>query len=286
MYDIYLVYSRQDAGIIRRISRSLNLNGFRTLVEEEDISFGEDFAKILTKRILQAKVILYFHSANSEKSSWTRREVEYALSHKKIVIPILLSKHYPNNEWYDISKFHSIYYEITSHDKFIKNLINILNRYIPEQPLYQSRADSKQANYQDHNREAAQYSKSSKIRIIAISIFLFSLIVVICLLFMNQKASHNTPTIESNDNPIIESLDSIIDNSILGKSEITDSIATLNELKPSAEIEKQNDYYWLYFIISFFAGCGLTVLFLRKKTSNIGNIKLSSNIATKIFIDG
>ena len=42
----------------------------------------------------------------------------------------------------------------------------------------------------------------------------------------------------------------------------------------------------LYLLVSFFAGCGLMLLLLRIKKSKNENIKLSSDIASKISIDG
>ena len=55
-----------------------------------------------------------------------------------------------------------------------------------------------------------------------------------------------------------------------------------HDTNPSSSISSS----WIYILVSFFTGCGLTALVLRVKKSGKVNIKLSSDIASKISIDG
>ena len=92
---VYVSYSQKDKSIVQQICRNLAKKGIQLFVDYEQLAGGV-YAQELTRRIEEADAIILFYSKNSENSTWVKREVEFSISRKKTVIPVLLTDPDPN----------------------------------------------------------------------------------------------------------------------------------------------------------------------------------------------
>ena len=98
---VYISYDQKDEPVVQKICQSLTMMGTKMFMNQEQV-VGGDYAQELTKRIESAEAVIFFYSENAENSTWVKREVEYALSQKKRVIPVLLTE-VADSGWY---KYH------------------------------------------------------------------------------------------------------------------------------------------------------------------------------------
>ena len=87
-YDIFISYSRKDTAIVDQFVRSLTDAGYRVWIDRIGIYSGDQFATNIVEAIENSKILLFFSSASSNESEWTVREIYYALSEHKTIIPI------------------------------------------------------------------------------------------------------------------------------------------------------------------------------------------------------
>lgn len=88
---IYCSYSQKDRPMVQRICQSLTEKGVQLFVDSKQLA-GGDYAQELTKQIESAEAILFFYSENTENSTWVKHEIEFALSKRKSIVPVLLSE--------------------------------------------------------------------------------------------------------------------------------------------------------------------------------------------------
>ena len=87
-HDIFISYSRKDTAIVDQFVNRLTEAGYRVWIDREGIYSGDQFATSIVEAIENSKILLFFSSANSNASEWTVREIYYALSEHKTIIPI------------------------------------------------------------------------------------------------------------------------------------------------------------------------------------------------------
>ena len=87
-YDVFISYSRKDTAIVDQFVNRLTEAGYRVWIDREGIYSGDYFATNIVEAIENSKILLFFSSANSNASEWTVKEIYYALSEHKTIIPI------------------------------------------------------------------------------------------------------------------------------------------------------------------------------------------------------
>ena len=92
---VYVSYSQKDKSIVQRICRNLTENGIRLFTDYKQLAGGE-YALELTKRIEESEAVIFFYSNNTENSTWVKREIEFSISRKKIIIPVILTEPEPD----------------------------------------------------------------------------------------------------------------------------------------------------------------------------------------------
>ena len=88
-YDIYISYSRSDILRIQNFVQSLHIQGFTTWINM-DSNIIDSWQQIALRNIEDAKVFLFFSSADSNKSSWVEKEVCTAIDLGMSIITIKL----------------------------------------------------------------------------------------------------------------------------------------------------------------------------------------------------
>ncbi|RJX25997.1 MAG: toll/interleukin-1 receptor domain-containing protein [Acholeplasma sp.] len=88
---VFISYSTEDAGIVSSIKEVIEKNNIRTWFAQDDIKYGDSYAKAIEDAISKASCFLAILSANSVKSKWVEKEIDRALNHGIIVIPLLIN---------------------------------------------------------------------------------------------------------------------------------------------------------------------------------------------------
>lgn len=87
---VYVSYSQKDKSIVQQICRKLTERDIQLFVDYKQLS-GGDYAQKLTKMIEESEAVIFFYSNNAENSTWVRREIDFSISRKKTILPVLLT---------------------------------------------------------------------------------------------------------------------------------------------------------------------------------------------------
>jgi formylglycine-generating enzyme required for sulfatase activity len=89
MSHIFISYARKDAEFAQKINSDLRDRGIPTWIDEIGIRAFEDWPKRIAKAIKECEALLVVLSPESMSSSWVERELAYADSNGKRVLPIV-----------------------------------------------------------------------------------------------------------------------------------------------------------------------------------------------------
>lgn len=103
VHEIFISYSREDKDIVFPfIKRINNVLGTECWIDLSGIESGKEFEEVIMQAIEECRIVLFMLSERSLKSSWIKREVLYAESEGKRVVPILID----GNELQGWFRFH------------------------------------------------------------------------------------------------------------------------------------------------------------------------------------
>lgn len=124
---IYVSYSQKDRSVVQRICRSLTEKGVQLFVDYEQLT-GGDYAQELTMQIESAEAILFFYSENTENSTWVKHEIEFALSKRKSIVPVLLPES-EESSWlhFNLGSFDWIKFDDKNINSIADKIINVLS---------------------------------------------------------------------------------------------------------------------------------------------------------------
>lgn len=89
-YDVFISYSRKDSEIVKRFADELHKAGYRCWLDVDGVETGDEFKSKIVTAIKESELFLFFSSEASNRSPWTVKEVNVAVSLKKTIIPIKL----------------------------------------------------------------------------------------------------------------------------------------------------------------------------------------------------
>ena len=88
-HDIFISYSRRDLAAVKPVKEELERLGFSCWMDLDGIESGDgNFKRKIVPALDRSKTVLFFISADSQKSEWTEKELDYAKRHKKRVVPL------------------------------------------------------------------------------------------------------------------------------------------------------------------------------------------------------
>jgi len=126
---IFVSYSRLDANIVHPFINMIeNHLKTRCWIDLKGIETGSQFEDKIIGAIDNCEIVLFMLSENSIKSEWTKREVYYAESEKKKIVPIVFDKGGLRG-WF---KFHfgSIDFIDANKSEHVSKLINDLKTWL------------------------------------------------------------------------------------------------------------------------------------------------------------
>ncbi|HEY9669097.1 MAG TPA: TIR domain-containing protein [Coleofasciculaceae cyanobacterium] len=90
MTQVFLSYADKDKAFMQKIARTLMREGMTLWTNKTDIKTGDEYEKAIQQGIEQADNIVYLMSPASLKSTYCEKELTYARSLNKHIIPLLL----------------------------------------------------------------------------------------------------------------------------------------------------------------------------------------------------
>lgn len=184
MISAFISFSRQDQSIANDVASLLSQCGYSAFIDDE-ISVGSNYAEQLTKRLNASDVVIYIVSEVSLNSQWCRREIEYAKSKGKTIIPIAITRDILNGKSYQESivfSLNGLVWDVKGRDE----LSSLLQRISAEK---QARAIQPSA-YPRSYAPTIPHENTNKSRIHKIGCFAIILLaVLIGAYFLAKKSS-------------------------------------------------------------------------------------------------
>ncbi len=89
MTDVFISYSRKDNDFIRRLHEALTRHQRDIWVDWEDIPLSADWWQEICAGIEAAQTFLFIISPDGVRSEVCQKEIDYAVSHNKRIVPVL-----------------------------------------------------------------------------------------------------------------------------------------------------------------------------------------------------
>lgn len=372
---IFVSYSQKDKSFVNTICRNLTKKGLHLFADYEQLA-GGNYAQELTKRIDAAEAIIFFYSENTENSTWVKHEIEFSISRKKTIIPVLLTQP-KENGWlhFNLGSINWISIDKNNIEDLTEKILSAFYAVHKRDEKTTHTRDDREEEILPNIRSSIPFPKRSNSFIPKVvgsgCLILILIITIIYFSFFRLSSPPNPPqsinAFPSQDSLIVsqkkdelkmeidkqlrELLSEIYGPSIpkgngssypssfkriedlLGVDSIpfsNDSIntrqgllkafdeyqknvyiilekrlseideayntpmiydndslsVTQNRGEPAVVPSSEQPILWLFIIFSFFAGAGLMVILLQIKKYRKNNLKLSSDIASVVSIDG
>lgn len=85
---VFISYSSKDNEYVTQLAEKLSENGISYWKAPDMIMGGSNYAKEIPKAITHCSVFMLVMSENSQQSMWVEKEIDTAICHKKIILPI------------------------------------------------------------------------------------------------------------------------------------------------------------------------------------------------------
>ena len=122
---IFISYTRKDRDAVMPFVSYLEEElGTDCWIDLDGVETGDQFEDVIIRAIDSSKIVLFMLSENSLSSAWTKREVYYAESEKKKIVPVVIDdKGYRG--WFKFHFGNLDYIDIASKEQRTKLLRNI-----------------------------------------------------------------------------------------------------------------------------------------------------------------
>src|SRR5919199_577109 len=97
MTQVFISYSERDRETMEKIRNSLRRESLTVWTNTTDVQTGEDFQSAIDRGIEQTDNLVYLLSPDSVESEYVRKEIEYAVSLHKRIIPVLVRETPPES---------------------------------------------------------------------------------------------------------------------------------------------------------------------------------------------
>ena len=91
MADVFISYSSEDKKRTEQLVAELEKSGISCWIDRNNIATGSYFAEEVPEAILDCPIFMLLLSENSQKSKYVLMELDWATSHDKDIIPVVIS---------------------------------------------------------------------------------------------------------------------------------------------------------------------------------------------------
>lgn len=92
MTQVFLSYSDEDRAFMQKIAKTLMRKGMTVWTNRTDIKSGVEYGEVIDRGIEQADNLVFLMSPTSLKSVYCKKELDYARSLNKRIIPLLIEE--------------------------------------------------------------------------------------------------------------------------------------------------------------------------------------------------
>ena len=126
---IFISYSRKDKDLVLSIVDHIQKAvGVKCWIDEKGIESGEQFKDVIMAAIDKCEIVIFMMSENSLKSSFAKKEVNYADHMKKRIVPVILDSDELRG-WF-VFDFAGADYIIASNPEHVAKLIRNLKSWL------------------------------------------------------------------------------------------------------------------------------------------------------------
>lgn len=130
-YDVFFCYTRKDYHITKDIKKVVVESGYTSFFDEECILPGDNFGEIIQNQLFKCKAVVCIVSGNAINSEWFVKEVSYAASIGKLILPIMVDNTPITGKLVQlIGDVHFLYWDDNSAVTSGKHLVESLNHHI------------------------------------------------------------------------------------------------------------------------------------------------------------
>ena len=91
-HDIFISYSSKNSTAAQAVCHELEDNGIKCWMAPRDIPVGSKYASVITKAIVDCRMVVLVFSDDSARSPWVESEINIAFSNRKIIVPYKIDK--------------------------------------------------------------------------------------------------------------------------------------------------------------------------------------------------
>ena len=254
IHKIFISYSRQDKNIVYSLKNEIEerLGNGSCWIDITGIESDKQFVDVIIDAIDHADIFLFMYSANSEKSEWSRKEVDYAYNENKKIVFIQIDNTPLGKYYLFMFKGHDI---IDISDKYQKKkLLDNLFSWIGGNPM----VEKSQSYKKDKTWTKAKIISSIEIAICKYfqkhrSVFVGATILgcIGILYFLNNsstdnhKYSYRTEQKNDNNNIIPYSNKDVLNTDII---DINDSIVLNQESQEENIATRRGEYLYTSYV--------------------------------------
>ncbi len=139
-HDVFISYSSKNNTTAQAICRELEQNGIRCWIAPRDIPMGAKYASVIAQAIKSCRVTVLVFSKMSVLSPWVEKEINLALSNRKVIIPYKID----STSLEDYDEFYLMLNNVQSIDAYpdsyshLADLVHVVVDYIGRQPAVNS----------------------------------------------------------------------------------------------------------------------------------------------------
>ncbi|QVK20847.1 toll/interleukin-1 receptor domain-containing protein [Mycoplasmatota bacterium] len=87
---VFISYCTEDEKLARKVKSVLEQNGYRTWFAPDNIKYGSSYAESIEDAISYSSCFLALLTDRSIKSRWVEKEIDRAVNHGTIIIPVIV----------------------------------------------------------------------------------------------------------------------------------------------------------------------------------------------------
>ena len=139
--SVFISYSRKDTAYAHKLQKVLQDKGFEAWIIGDGIDYGSQWPKVVQSQLDACDVFIVVMTPNAYESTWVQRELIYAESKKKQIIPLLLE----GEPWLSLRNIHFV--DVRGGKLPSENFYRLLSKLSPRSREMKEMARSPKPSY-------------------------------------------------------------------------------------------------------------------------------------------
>ena len=131
LYDIFISYSSKDSKVVHTYASYLERQGYRVWYDVKGLYTGVEFSQEIVNSIENSKLVIFFSSAHSNESKWTKGEILSALKFTKPILPVRIDdSEYDKSLMLVLLPLQYLDFKLKSQNESFKDLFDAVQKFI------------------------------------------------------------------------------------------------------------------------------------------------------------